>query len=376
MKINKKFASVLVPAVLCTAVAAAPASEKKAAPARQMPIPPVLVDKVITAPDIITRRYIGNILPISNVYSVSKVSGDLVHQGFKDGDFVKKGQLLFKIDPLRYEAAVKSAEAKLAQIKAKLAYAESNLSRKQELFSKKAVSLDTFQSVLCERDSLKAQLSDAEAALILAKDDLANTRIVSMTDGKTGKAAYAPGNYITPGSGTLVQTVQTDPIRVRFAISARDFLSVFGNEENMRKTAKIKIKLADDSIYPLTGSIEIVDAAVQTQSDTLRVWARFSNPDNRLIPYGVVGVQLTRDDQKLYPAVLPSAIMHDRKGSYVYVVDSKTSMPERRYVQLGNATEKLQVVKSGVKPGETVIVEGLHKVIPGVPVKAVVRGDK
>ena len=353
-------------AAISTAVSAAP----------QMPAPAVVVETVTTAPDIYNRRYVGNILPINNVYSTAKVSGDLISQGFKDGQFVKAGQLLFEIDPTRYAAAVKSTEAKLAQIKAKLAYAENNLLRKKELLDKKAASLDTYQNVLSERDTLKAQLLEAEAALILAKDDLKNTRIVAMTNGKTGKATYSPGNYVTPSSGTLVQTVQTDPIRVRFAISARDYLTLFGSDANIRKNGIVKIKLADDSIYKHKGEIEIVDSSIQQESDTIRVWARLKNPDNLLIPYGVVTVILTRDDGKKYPAVTPSAVSHDVNGSYVYVVDPKTNMAAKRYVTLGNISGDLQVIRKGVDAGMTVVTEGFHKIIPGLPVKPVKRGDK
>ena len=353
---------------------AAVAASLSAAP--KLPPPPVVVETVTTAPDIYHRQYIGNILPINNVYSTAKVSGDLISQGFKDGQYVKAGQMLFEIDPTRYAAAVKSTEAKLAQIKAKLAYAENNLLRKKELLDKKAASLDAYQSVLSERDTLKAQLLEAEAALILAKDDLKNTKIIAMTNGKAGKAAYSPGNYVTPSSGTLVQTVQTDPIRIRFAVSARDYLSLFGNDTNIRKNAIIKVKLADDSIYEHKGEIEIVDSSIQQESDTIRVWARFRNPDNHLIPYGVVTVILTRDDGKKYPAVTPSAVSHDVNGSFVYAVDSKTQMATKRYVTLGNVTGDLQVITKGLKAGDTVVTEGFHKIIPGIPVKPVKRGDK
>lgn len=344
--------------------------------APQIPAPAVVVEETTTAPDIYKRRYVGNIVPINNVYSTAKVSGDLISQGFKDGQYVKAGQLLFKIDPTRYDAAVKSTEAKLAQIKARLAYAEKNLLRKKELLDKKAASLDAYQNVLSERDTLKAQLLEAEAALILAKDDLKNTRIIAMTDGKTGKAAYSPGNYVTPSSGTLVQTVQTDPIRIRFSISARDYLSLFGNDKNIRKHGIVNVILADDSEYKYKGEIEIVDSSVQQDTDTIRVWARFKNPENLLIPYGVVTVILTRNDGKKYPAVTPSAVSHDVNGSFVYAVDSKNNMPVKRYVTLGNLSGEQQVIRKGLKAGELVITEGFHKIIPGVPVKPVKRGVK
>ena len=130
MKMKKSSIPVLL-TVLSVAAYAAP----------QIPAPAVVVEEATTAPDIYKRRYVGNIVPINNVYSTAKVSGDLISQGFKDGQYVKAGQLLFEIDPTRYAAAVKSTEAKLAQIKAKLAYAENNLLRKKELLDKFLIAL-------------------------------------------------------------------------------------------------------------------------------------------------------------------------------------------------------------------------------------------
>jgi multidrug efflux pump subunit AcrA (membrane-fusion protein) len=106
------------------------------------------------------------------------------------------------------------------------------------------------------------------------------------------------------------------------------------------------------------------------------VWARFKNPENLLIPYGVVTLILTRNDGKKYPAVTPSAVSHDVNGSFVYAVDSKNNMPVKRYVTLGNLSGEQQVIRKGLKAGELVITEGFHKIIPGVPVKPVKRGVK
>ena len=334
------------------------------------PATPVLVDSVFKAPNAVSRRYAGRITAINHINSTSRVSGDLIEQGFKQGEMVKKGQLLFAIDDTRYQAMVKAAQAKIGQIKAQLEYAESDYARKEDLFKKEAVSLDALESVRAQLKTLKAQLLAAEADLILAQDDLKNCRIVSPIDGKTGKAAYALGNYITPSSGTLVSVTQLDPIRVRFSISQRDYLALFGNEKNLISQAVVTLKLADGITYKQTGRIEIVDNQTVNSTDAIRVWARFDNPELRLIPNAAITVNLSKNEAEQLPAVLPSAVMHDRKGAYTYVVNADNTV-ERREVVTGETDGEVQIILEGLRPGEKVIVEGMHKVRPGMPVDPV-----
>ena len=335
-----------------------------------MPKAVVTVDDVKSAPDKLNRRYSGRVAPIFIITSVARVSGDLVHQGFKDGDMVKKGQLLFAFDDVRYRAAVASAKAKIQSIKAQLAYAEKSLSRHNTLFKQKAVSQDTKENTEEHVNDLKAQLLAAEAQLVLAEDDLKNTKVYAQVDGKSGKAVYAPGNYINPASGKLVDVISTNPIRVRFSISQRDFLELFGNEKNLKDQAVVSLNMPDGTIYNKTGRIVIVDNQTLNSTDSIRVWALFENPENRLIPNAAITCSLSRNVAVKRSAVLPSAIMHDRKGAFVYVVD-KANKVSRRDVLLGNTDGELQIIRQGLAVGEKVIVEGSHKTFPGAEVEAV-----
>ena len=358
-----------------SAVAFCAAAVLWAAPQMSAPKAVVTVDKVTLSADKINRRYSGRVAPIDIITSVARVSGDLIHQGFKDGDMVKKGQLLFAFDDVRYRAAVASAKAKIQSIKAQLAYAEKSLSRHNTLFKQKAVSQDTKESSEEHVNDLKAQLLAAEAQLTLAEDDLKNTKIYSQVDGKSGKAVYAPGNYITPSSGKLVDVISTNPIRVRFSISQRDFLELFGNEAKLKKQAVVKLNLPDGTVYDKTGKIVIVDNQTLNATDSIRVWALFENPENRLIPNAAITCQLTKSDAEMRTAVVPSAVMHDRKGAYVYVV-TPANRVERRNVLLGNTDGELQIIRQGLKEGETVIIEGMHKTAPDGEVVAVARKQK
>ena len=330
----------------------------------------VTVDEVKSAPDKLNRRYSGRVAPIFVITSVARVSGDLIHQGFKCGDMVKKGPLLFAFDDVRYRAAVESAKAKIKSIKAQLAYAEKSLSRHNTLYKQKAVSQDTKENSEEHVNDLKAQLLAAEAQLVLAEDDLKNTKIYSQVSGKSGKAVYAVGNYITPSSGKLVDVISMDPIRVRFSISQRDFLEIFGSEKNLKDQAVVTLNLPDGTVYDKQGKIVIVDNQTLNATDSIRVWALFENPDNRLIPNAAITCALSKNNVEKRAAVLPSAVMHDRKGAYVYVVDAANKVV-RRNVLLGNADGNFQIVRQGVKTGEKVIVEGMHKTFPGAEVEAV-----
>ena len=162
---------------------------------------------------------------------------------------------------------------------------------------------------------------------------------------------------------------------MRFSISQRDFLEIFGTEANLKKQAVVKLNMPDGTVYDKAGKIVIVDNQTLNATDSIRVWALFSNPDNKLIPNAAVTCTLAKDDVEKRPAVRPSAIMHDRKGAYVYVVDAANKV-SRRNVLLGNSNGEFQIIREGLKAGEKVIIEGSHKTFPGSEVVAVSASRK
>ncbi len=342
----------------------------KAAP-RAMRLEKVTVAPVGESTDTMNRRLAGTIVAINTYNVVPRVSGDILRQGFADGGLVKKGQLLFEIEDVRYQAAVAAAEAKVAQIKAQVEYAEGNFDRNDKLFKQQAVSLDTRDNIKSILGVLLANLQAAEAELALAKDDLAHTKIYALYDGKTGKSALPPGSYITPATGKLVTITATTPVRVRFAISERDLQSFFGTEAKLRANARVSVKLADGTVYPHPGKITIVDNVSVVQStDSVQVWAQIDNPDYILHPGAAVTVLLSKEDPAKLPAVPRTAVVFNQHGAIVYVVN-QDNVAEARPVSLGAVNGELQVIHSGVKVGERVIVEGMHKIFPGSKVDPV-----
>ena len=213
-------------------------------------------------------------------------------------------------------------------------------------------------------------LAEAKAELIDARNNLSYTKIYSPINGKMGKATYSPHNYVTPSSKALVNVVSLDPIHVDFSISYKEYLSMFGSYEKLKQNADIKLTLADNTVYPLAGTVLYVENKVDTDTDSVTIRSIFKNPNSKLIPGGLITVSLGKKADNEATAVRLSAIMSDGKNSYVYVLD-KNNIPQRRNVKLGSVSKGFQLIESGLEPNETVVVDGTHKVFPGMAVKPV-----
>lgn len=338
-----------------------------------MPAPTVEAMSVSEKQAFQSRRYTGLLVSPSSVSLVARVSGEMMSQGFEEGDFVKAGQLLYQLDDVRYSALVRVAEANIARCKANARYSESNYNRIKNLFEKEAATEDAKEAALMNFESDKANLASAEASLITANDDLKNTKILAPISGKIGLTKYTVGNYLTPSSGVLATIVQVDPIRVTFSISNRDFLELFGSEKSFRENASIRIRLADGSIYDQQGTFDFLNNEANRTTDTLAFYVSFPNAEQKLVPGSSVTVLLSKNLSENYIAVLPSAIMADNASPYVWVLaDDNTA--HRRNVVLGPSDGEIQLITSGLSAGEKVIIEGTHKVMmDGMAVKPLIR---
>ena len=330
----------------------------------------VLVQKAAAIDSAVNKKYIGQVEAIDWVNVPPRVSGNIVVTRFREGKVVKKGDLLFEIEDTRYRAAVEEAIAKKAQLEAKLLYAKNSFERYNRLLASKSVSMDTVENAKSTMHALEAEIQSANAAITVAKDDLNYTRLTAPITGRTGRVTFSTGNYITPTSGSLVTITGIDEVYVKFPISERDFLSLFGTQEKMKKDALVSVNLANGKAYDQPGRIFMTDNTVQTTTDTLNVWAKFPNPEDVLTPGGVVTVNLSKKNVDRFPAANISSVMHDAYKSYVYIVNDQ-GVVERRDVTLGNTVNNEQCFSSGVKEGEVVIIDGMHKVRPGAKVNPV-----
>lgn len=375
---KKVIAGIFLAGIIGVAVSAQGKGGKKGGDAPkmpQMPVAVVAVAPVIEMNDLESRHYTGLIVSKSVVQITPRVSGEILKVGFEDGSIVKKGQLLYQLDAVQYEAAVKGAEAKVAECKARYEYAQNSFSRNSSLYDKKAASRDSMENTKSALETTRAAVMAAEAELISARDNLKNTRITAPISGVAGVTNYTLGNYLTPSSGTLVTIIQVQPVRVRFSISSSDYLSLFGSFDNLKKTASVRLRLSDGKDYATEGAIELLNNEANKMTDALQVYASFPNQDFKLLVGSTVRVTLTKKQGRKRSAVPPSAVMHDTRGSFVYVV-GKENKVEKRYIIPGNSTVDWQLVNAGLKKGETVIVEGTHKTMPGAAVETRPAGKK
>ena len=320
------------------------------------------VARVMLTADQMEKTYPGRVVPVAQVNVIPQVSGEILEVGFENGKMVKKGDLLYRLDSVKYEAAVKNAEAKVAECKATLGYAELSYARHQKLVGSHAVSLDAVDNALSTRDSARASLAAAQADLMSAKDDLRHCRLVAPISGRVGTTQFTEGNYLTKGQGTLVTLIQAAPIRVRFSISNSEFLEMFdGKSSAFQANGVISLMLADGRFYQENGQIEYVENTADDQTDTIQVFALFANADRILRPGGTVSVTLKSKTGVKKLSVPPSAVLQDMQGSYVWVVKGDRSV-ERRYVIRDNTLDAVQFIAKGLKEGEIVVSDGVHKV--------------
>ena len=352
------------------------------ATAQQMETPTVSAATVTSGKAVESRRFTGLLQSPSRVSLVVRVSGELKEVGFKDGDMISAGQMLYRLDDVRYDAAVKQAEAtvkqagaQMARCAASLEYSESNYNRVKALYDKNVTTKDALEAALMTYTSDKASLAAAEAAevaakaaLITAHDDLNNTRVTAPIAGKIGINNFTVGNYLTPASGVLATLVQLDPIRLSFSMSNRDFLTLFGSSQAFIDNADVTISLADGSAYPEKAAFEFFDNEGNRSTDTRQIYMLIPNSGLELLPNSTVAVNLLVNTGKEECIVPPASLVNSANGSYVYVIDDQ-GIANRRTVVPGTYDGKQQFIKSGLKAGERVVVEGTHKVIPGHEVK-------
>ena len=333
----------------------------------QMPRQVVTAGKVSEVKISDTWRYTGQLVSPSMVKVTARVSGEIQKIGFKDGDAVKAGQVLYQLDDVQYAARVKASEAQLAECQSRAAYAKSNFERYDNLYKTKTVSQDVFESAKRDYGVAVAAIKAAEAELAIAKDNLKHCTITCPIDGRAGVTAQTIGNYITPTSGPLVTIIQTDPMRVKFSVSYRDFLAQGSKKGQPDTIPVVTIRMADDSVYASDGRFELINNEANSGTDTLQLYALFPNPDGILYQGGTVTVVIAYKDPKPQLAVPPSAVMYDAAHAYVYVLDEKNTV-SRRDIVVGSFAGDFQVVKEGLKLGERIIVDGTHKAMPGIPV--------
>lgn len=327
------------------------------------------VARVAEQVDMQSSSYPGRVVPIAQVDVVPQVSGEILEVCFENGQFVKAGDVLYRLDPVKYMAAVKNAESKLAECKANVKYAELSYERHKNLLETRAVSVDAVDNALSLRDSSRAALAAAQAALVSAQDDLKHCTITAPIAGKAGSTAKTKGNYVSAGSLTLVNIVQLSPIRVRFSLANRDILELTDGEGRRHpEDVVLALTLANGKSYVGDGAVEYLENRADELTDTVVVYAKFANADSKLVPGGVVSVTVSSRKGVKRPAIPPSALLQDTQGPYVWVLDANSRV-QRRAVARGDLVGEWLFVEKGLEVGELIVADGAHRVKRGMKVR-------
>lgn len=342
-------------------------SPERAAHSQGAPPPAVTVKAVVNCPVTDTGTYIGRVVPIERVEVVARVPGFIEQRNFTEGQIVKKGELLFRIEQDTYKASVDQQAANLAKAKANEVNANLQLERNQALVKSQAVPQATIDQLAAAEQGAKADILQAQALLEQAQINLGYTEIRSPIDGKIGIAKFTVGNLVQPSSGPIATIVSQDPIYVTFQPSEADVLAYkrwLAQTDRKNPHLTVHIRLPDGTIYPHPGLTNFLDVQVQPDTDTVTVRAQLPNSDGLLIPGGVVGVVVDRGTPVELLLVPQSAVLLDQAGHYVLVVDDAKKVEQRR-VTTGIEQGRDIVITQGLKAGEIVIVEGVQKVRPG-----------
>jgi membrane fusion protein, multidrug efflux system len=338
------------------------------------PPPAVSVVPVASRQVTETGDFLGRVTAINKVDIVARVAGFIEERNFAEGQKVKTGDLLFRLEQATYKAAVEQQRANLAKAKATAVNTALQLQRGKDLVRNQNIPQSTLDQRAADDAAAQAEVMQAQALLDQAQINLDYTEIRSPIDGRIGLAVFTIGNLVSPSSGTLATIVSQDPIYVIFQASERDVLDYsrrIAESADKSPHVVIHIKLPNGTIYPHPGLSNFLDVQVDATTDTVAVRAQLPNPDGVLIPGGIVGVTVERGAPRSALTVPQSAVLLDQAGRYVLVVDSAKKVELRR-ITAGVEQGRDIVVTSGLKEGELVIVEGIQKVHPGQIVAATV----
>lgn len=352
---------------------------------------PVTIAQVVQKNVPVEVQVIGNVEAYSTISVKAQVGGQLTEVHFSEGDFVKKGDLLFDIDPRplqaaleqaianekRDEASVGQAEANLARDTAQARYAESQAVRYADLFKNGIISRDqseqlranadaTAQAVSADKaaiESARANIGASRAAVENARVQLSYTKIASPIDGRTGNLSVKQGNVVTPNTLELVTINQVQPIYVTFGVPEAQLPAI--KKYMAEHSLQVRARPQDDAnAEEEVGNLTFVDNSVDVTTGTIKLKGTFPNPGRRLWPGQFVRVTLRLTTQNNALVVPNEAVQTGQNGSYVYVVKQDRTV-EQRPVTTGSRVDQDMVIDQGVTLGETVVTQGQLRLVPG-----------
>lgn len=352
--------------VVIGAAAALFAAAMVAPAAAQAPVGTVYAER---KPIAATADFVGRIEATDRVQIRARVQGYLERMLFTEGDFVKVGAPLYRIEQAPFQAAVEQAQAALDRSKAEKILTAVQLERQEKLMEQNSTAASARDQARAADEEAAATILANQASLDIAKINLGYTEITAPISGKISKTNVTIGNVVGPDSGALTLLVSEDPMYVTFPVSQVDLLKVEKREHLLDiRNVKVKIRFADGSTYKHEGTVNFVDVSVDRYTDTVLVRATMPNPDGLLIDGQLVSVTLESGKPEEKVVVPQSALIADQEGIYVFVVEDGKAVVRR--ITVGAEEGPNIVVEKGLQGGEQVIVAGIQSVRPGQPVQA------
>jgi len=374
--INKLLKGQIVCFVLILLVAGCKKKEEQ-----QLPI--VIVDKPAKEDVHIYGEYVGRFRAASYVEIHARVEGYLEKMLFEEGKKVKQGDPLFIINSAPYRARVEKAKAQLKKDEAQANKARRDVERLKPLYAQHAASQLDLDNAIASLDNAEASIAMSKADLDQAQLELGYTIVTSPISGYMSERSVDVGALVGPGSNSkLAAVVKSDTVFVEFKMTALDYLRAerrnirFGEQDTTRSwQPTVTVTLADDTEYPLKGAVDFADPIVDPETGTFGVRAELANPNQRLLPGQFTRVRLLLDVREHSIVVPRKALSIESGGAFIYII-RRDDVAEKRFVQTGPEIGNNVVVERGLGDSERVVVEGYHKLIPGVKVRAVNAGDE
>lgn len=351
--------------LFCLAMVNTLACEKKKAEA---PAPPVVEVATVDQKDVpIYKEWVGALDGYVNAVIRPQVTGYLIKQNYREGELVRKGQILFEIDPRTFQASLDQAMAQLSQQKARHETTKASLARIRPLAEKNAVSQKDLDDAVGAELSARSSVEAAQAAVENAKLNLGFTKITSPVDGIAGIAKAQLGDLVGPNMQIELTAVSTvNPIKVYINASEQEYLKAREGNKNV-ENIPLQLILADGSVYPHKGKFALADRQVDPTTGTIKIGTVFPNPNNMLRPggYGLLRAQMAVEKGAI---LVPQRAVADVQGKNLVAVVAADNKIELRPVKVGGQVGSDCIISEGLKAGETIVVEGIQKVKAGMTV--------
>ena len=332
-------------------------------------IPAVTIAKVDIANVVLQYEAPARVMAKYRVDVLARISGYLTKSYFKEGDFVKAGQVLFEIEPQEYQYAASKAKANLDNAQSQADYYKKQLARYEELVRQDYVARSEYDNILAQSNAYDAQVDSAMSAYRDAQRNLGYTKVKAPVDGRVGIIDVTVGNFVNSISGPLTTINSSNPMYVTFPLDSKDFVELTRVDKGANVARDVEFIFNTGQKYELKGIQDFYDNKIDETTGTITLRATFPNPDDRLIQgdFGRIIIYSKLKDN--VPAVPQIATMENQEGRYVYVLDEE-NLPRMTYIKTsGQTSDGKWVVTSGIKEGDRIILTGLQKVIPGTPVR-------